>query len=186
MRFALIGLRRNGRAMDQMMAQIPQDRAQLERAFNENRARTDELALCIAPSYACNCRCAYCYEQDKPRPTGVMSQDVQDAIASFVEQRHREQGFSSLDVAWYGGEPSLHLDVVGGLTERLAAWCDGHAVRYRASMISNGVAIDAEAARKPCCNPATISAVARCTTTSSSTRMATCINAMAGWGILAT
>ncbi|HAM15511.1 MAG TPA: hypothetical protein DCP91_06590 [Eggerthellaceae bacterium] len=119
----------------------------LQRATFE-AARTDSsaLALSIVPTYACNYRCPYCYELGHNQVKGKMDKPMMDAICAFVSQRHDALGFTRLLVQWYGGDPSLALDVVEALSERLIAWCDERGVRYEALMLSNANLIDEAAA----------------------------------------
>lgn len=107
---------------------------------------TDRLTLSIAPTYACNCRCPYCYEQDKDTAASMMGPDVRAAILAFVRERFAAHPFSQLSVQWYGGDPSLALDVVEELSGALIAWCDERGVAYSAMMLSNCARIDGAAA----------------------------------------
>lgn len=111
--------------------------------FAQQRANTDTLRLSIAPTYACNCRCAYCYEADKEVPWEFMSNQVEQAIYAFVEQRYEQAPFEILEVEWYGGDPQLCLDIVA----RMAAWfwdfCSQRGIGYISSMLSNCTRIGA-------------------------------------------
>jgi uncharacterized protein len=63
-----------------------------------------ELTLFL--DHACNLRCTYCYNGEKfsrPMPVGTMKAAVQLAL---------DQRPSNLDVAFFGGEPLLHPDLV--------------------------------------------------------------------------
>jgi uncharacterized protein len=75
-----------------------------------------------------------------------MSPEVRDALMRFVEARGAETGFSRLSVQWYGGDPSLALDVVEDLSQRLIDWCGLHGVEYSAMMLTNCNLIDEAAA----------------------------------------
>ena len=118
-----------------------------QRAFDATRSDRSSLTLSLIPTYACNYRCPYCYELGHNKVKGKMDERMMDAVCSFVEDRHAEDGFSSLSVQWYGGDPSLALDVVENLSGRLIAWCDEHEIVYDAMMLSNANLIDAAAAR---------------------------------------
>lgn len=113
--------------------------------FEATRADNGDFYLVVAPTYACNLRCPYCYEQGHNGIKGKMSPDVMDATISFVKSRYFERPFKRLFVQWYGGDPSLALDVVESLSERFIAWCDETGVEYRAMMLSNCNVIDENA-----------------------------------------
>ena len=112
--------------------------------FDAQREDHSELGLVIAPTYACNMRCPYCYEQGHNAIKGMMGDDVIQAIYRFVETRYADHPFQKLYVQWYGGDPSLALDVVEKISSHLIAWCDEHAIEYDALMLTNCNLIDEE------------------------------------------
>ena len=123
---------------------VEDDRDELseqQRRFLSARTAHDQLFLSLAPTYACNCRCAYCYEQDKLTAKSLMSPEVENAIFSFVEERFEATGFTRLFVEWYGGDPQLCLGLVSRLSERLIGFCDARGVEYNAMMLSNSTRI---------------------------------------------
>ena len=111
--------------------------AQQEQLFQAARTNTDMLWLALAPTYACNCRCAYCYEQDKSVSKSLMSPAVEQAVYDFIEERFGATAFSRLYVEWYGGDPQLCLDLVERMTQHFDAFCAEHNVAYSATMLSN-------------------------------------------------
>ena len=115
--------------------------------FQTGREDPSALFLVLAPTYACNFRCPYCYEQGHNGIKGKMGADVMDAICRFVQGRFDERPFAEMQVQWYGGDPSLALDVVEALSRRLMSWCGGHGVEYGAMMLTNCNNIDDAAAR---------------------------------------
>lgn len=110
------------------------ERAELRERHLRDMNETGFLSLCIAPTMACNLRCAYCYEDHEPVR---MTPAVEDGIMRFVERRYGRFGFRELDVMWYGGEPLLEIDLVERLSGRLIAWCEEHGVSYSARVITN-------------------------------------------------
>lgn len=118
----------------------------LHEQFDAQRHSHSDLGLILAPTYACNYRCPYCYELGHNSIKGIMDDEVIDAIYDFIEDRYRDHEFSSLSVAWYGGDPSLALDVVEQMSEWMIAWCDEHGIFYSAEMLTNCNLIDEAAA----------------------------------------
>lgn len=110
--------------------------------FDAQRQDSSQLALVLAPTYACNLRCPYCYEQGHNAIRGIMGPEIIEAIMRFVDGRYAEMGFSDLFVQWYGGDPSLALDVVEDVSTRLINWCDQRGVQYGAMMLTNCNLID--------------------------------------------
>lgn len=115
-------------------------------AFEEQRHEQGELTLALVPTYACNYCCPYCYEQGVTSTPGIMGTRVMDAVMDFIEARHADRPFAKLSVQWYGGDPSLALDVVEDLSEDMIEWCTEHGVAYDAMMLTNCKLIDADAA----------------------------------------
>ena len=116
--------------------------AALGRRIYANRSDHNTLSLSFVPTYACNYRCPYCYEQDRVKLGGKMDARTMDAVIEFVHVHHEQQGFSKLSVQWYGGDPSLVLDVVEELSARLVAFCDAQDVAYEAMMLTNANVIE--------------------------------------------
>jgi len=51
-------------------------------------------------------------------------------------------------VVWYGGEPTLALEQITTLTQKLLRQCEDANIEYGASMVSNGYLLDAQVARR--------------------------------------
>ena len=118
----------------------------LHAAYRAAQQDRRTLALCLAPTYACNLRCPYCYEKDNEAPTRIMDDRVVHAVGDFVQAVHERDGFSRLEVQWYGGDPSLALGAVEDISRMLMTWCAQHDVEYAAMMLSNCARIDDAAA----------------------------------------
>lgn len=127
----------------------PGDELERQRAlFDRERTDASTLTFSFLPTYACNFRCPYCYELGHNKIKGKMEARTMGAIERFVQKRFDASGFSKLSVQWYGGDPSLALDVVAELSQRLLSWAKEHDVAYDAMMLTNANTIDAEAARR--------------------------------------
>lgn len=120
--------------------------AALRDRFEEARRDPKQMMLGFAPTYACNYRCPYCYEQGMHEEYGVMGTEVMDAVVAFAKARFAERPFEKLLVEWYGGDPSLALPQVEQLSERLIAFCDEAGIAYDAFILTNGNLIDDDAA----------------------------------------
>jgi len=108
-----------------------------------SRYSTDSLGLTIAPTMECNFDCVYCYEHISEKAKR-MSQETQDNIVKLIESKIGL--IKSVNIAWYGGEPTLALDTVEALSERIIKVCDDNDIAYSAYIISNGYALDADKA----------------------------------------
>jgi uncharacterized protein len=111
------------------------DELGLQRLTNRaSRFATTHLGLTIAPTMACNFRCSYCFEE---RRSETMTPEVEDAVVAFVERRARE--IQALSLSWFGGEPTLRLDIIERLVGRLGTLCKEKDIAFPPmTMITNG------------------------------------------------
>lgn len=123
-----------------------QEKKNLHQAFIEGERDHSELTLALVPTYACNYRCPYCYEQGVTSIKGKMGDDVMSAVMTFIEARYAEHAFERLSIQWYGGDPSLALDVVEDLSARMLAWCGEQGADYDALILTNCNNIDESSA----------------------------------------
>ncbi len=108
--------------------------------------RNNVLNLTIAPTMACNMRCPYCYEDKNGK---VMTEETKGELIRFVEARLvADAGIRTLSVNWYGGEPLLQKRIIYDLSEEFIQISQKYKVNYDASIITNGVLLDRETAKK--------------------------------------
>lgn len=98
------------------------------------RFNPDFLSLTIAPTRACNFNCPYCYE--KNRINKSMPNQIQDGIIEFVRKKEH---LKSLQITWYGGEPTLQIDTIKYLSSELQKIVPN----YNAFMVTNAYLLDA-------------------------------------------
>lgn len=97
------------------------------------RFDTNALSLTIAPTRMCNFNCPYCYENE--RINKKMSKTAQNDIIEFVKSH---KSIESLNVIWYGGEPTLEYDTINFLS----AECQKIVKNYSAFIVTNGYLLD--------------------------------------------
>lgn len=91
------------------------------------------LILIILPTEVCNFKCGYCYEAFQK---GAMGEDVQKGIIKYVKRNI--SSFTKIQVGWFGGEPTLAMDVVRNLSIEFKKICKVAKKTYSASMTTNG------------------------------------------------
>ena len=102
------------------------------------------LGLTIMPTLDCNFRCSYCFSYTRPERMGAK---VQEALLRFVEDKLTKA--ERLSVTWYGGEPTLCLDLIEALSRRLMTLCQRHGVELLpASIVTNGYLLSAQVAER--------------------------------------
>lgn len=92
------------------------------------------LSLIIIPTYRCNFRCPYCY-QDHEKGL-VMGEDVQDAIIKYV--RKYIANYTSVEIEWFGGEPLLCADIIVKINNAIKQICKVRYKTFKSSITTNG------------------------------------------------
>jgi uncharacterized protein len=118
-----------------------------EQAFDRDRADSSWLALSIAPTYACNYQCPYCYQQRSTLPDN-MGAEVIEGIHRFMADIWERDRYQDFNVQWYGGEPVLCLDLIERMSAEFRAFCEKRAIAYSASIITNASRISEDVARR--------------------------------------
>lgn len=111
----------------------------------KDRMSEHTLSLTIAPTSDCNFRCVYCYEKKSIRKKS-MTLEVEDAIIDLIKSV--KTTISSMNVAWYGGEPLLRFDVIERLSKRIIQICKENNIQYFSSIVTNGYLLTPEIAKK--------------------------------------
>jgi len=123
----------------------------LKYRYQRFKYRTRVMQLTIAPTLQCNFACPYCFERPAPAAESSrssaarMSAQTRAELVDFVARA--AAGLSRLDVSWFGGEPLLAGDIVRELSAEFIRLADAHAVRYAASLVTNGYLLDEPAER---------------------------------------
>lgn len=110
-----------------------------------NRYSSNYLSITIAPTLDCNFACIYCYEKGK-RKKSYMSREVQEALVDFIKAKSK--GISNINIAWYGGEPLLALDVIENITKKVLEICEEKDIEYSSAIVTNGYNLTREVAKK--------------------------------------
>ena len=96
------------------------------------------LHLIIMPTEQCNFRCTYCYEDFA---LGRMSPGIVTGLKLLIERR--APTLDLLAIAWFGGEPTLALDIVADVQSHAQALArQSPGLRVGASMTTNGYLLD--------------------------------------------
>ncbi len=109
----------------------------IARAF---RKSSGYYSYTILPTFACNARCVYCYEQGTAPAS--MTLETADQTAEFILKTRKKA--QKISIVWFGGEPLLRPDIIDRICERLR----NEAVEFDSLMISNGSLITDEIVQK--------------------------------------
>lgn len=93
----------------------------------------ERLHLILMPTESCNLRCTYCYEEFKLKR---MQPSVVDGVKNLLSIRAPQ--LQLLEIAWFGGEPLLAMDVIEGVSRHVRTLRDRHPqLEYRSEMTTN-------------------------------------------------
>ena len=98
--------------------------------------------LVIMPTYDCNFRCPYCYEQHRLKNGetwlgSVMEDETVDAVFAAVDD-YKARGFAFAGCVLYGGEPFLEKN--REVVRRIAGKCKARGIKIQA--ITNGYELE--------------------------------------------
>lgn len=82
----------------------------------------------ILPTFACNARCVYCYEEGMKQVT--MTPEIAEQTVQYILQTKAE---GRIEIGWFGGEPLMGESIIDRICERLQA----EGVEYVSGMITN-------------------------------------------------
>ncbi len=100
--------------------------ATLMKLFDRKKGNRSFMVL---PTFACNARCVYCYEEGVKQVT--MTPETADATVRYIIETHAND---PVKITWFGGEPLLRPDIIDRILEGLRE----AGVRYECGVISNG------------------------------------------------
>lgn len=113
----------------------------LEEKYWKRKGDSTSMTLTILPTLGCNFACNYCFQGIR-KEAAKMPAETQDCLLEWFE-KHLD-GVKQVNVTWFGGEPTLGMDIVRRLSDRMIAMCDKRGIQYGASIITNGSLLDLE------------------------------------------
>ncbi len=94
----------------------------------------------IYPTYRCNLKCTYCFQDKSLRKSKVMDDDVIDKMFETIEIIHKERnGEVPPSITLFGGEPLINVTRQFKAISQILECCTKN--RYKVSIITNGVDI---------------------------------------------
>lgn len=111
------------------------------------QARFADLSpnVTIAPTLACNFRCAYC---DQPAETRAqtITDEIAEAIVAYIDKRL--DSIEQFSVTWYGGEPLLVLPRLMSMQKAILSLCGKRGIGVITCVVTNGWFLDAPTAKR--------------------------------------
>lgn len=121
------------------------ERVRLKTKVEEIKKGQSSLTLTILPTLSCNFNCNYCFEGVDKKECS-MDELTQDGIVTWIDRNCKK--LKNLNVTWFGGEPTLGMDIIESLSKKLIALCEKKRIHYSAAIVSNGSLLTQENVRK--------------------------------------
>lgn len=99
----------------------------------------DTLLITMMPTEGCNFRCPYCYEDHSAIS---MRRKTLDRIFEYLTEQATH--FKQINIAWFGGEPTLCKDVILETSSLIQNLQQKNDFNYSANMTTNGYLLDIE------------------------------------------
>ncbi len=93
------------------------------------------LMLTVAPTFACNFKCVYCFENNT-QPV-FMSDDTEEKLIDFIKKYSSAQ---YIGLSWFGGEPLLCFDRMKTITQKIKNLNK----KFSAILVTNGYLLSKE------------------------------------------
>lgn len=115
----------------------------VKKGFNESYAAHAEylkeiggsdLELTIVPTFRCNCRCPYCY-QDHERGM-ILDKNMQEAIIKFIKKNISH--YTGVQISWFGGEPLLCSEMILYMNNEIRKICTMRYKTFKSAITTNG------------------------------------------------
>ncbi|MBC7222541.1 radical SAM protein [Candidatus Bipolaricaulota bacterium] len=91
----------------------------------------------VIPTYECNLRCVYCYEEGIPRSGGVISRSRLEAMLEVIEHISASATVEKTQLVLFGGEPLLNRPAQVEAVRRVLEY--GQERHWELEVVTNGV-----------------------------------------------
>ena len=102
------------------------------------------LFISIMPTLNCNLRCPYCFEH---HDNNNITPEVEESILAYVKDKITNTNLEILKVDWYGGEPTLKMDVIARMANKFIEICAENGLTYISSITTNATLLSEKNAR---------------------------------------
>lgn len=122
---------------------IVQDEAEEKRKlkdfFRQLKYESDKLTFeaTILTTYACNFRCAYCFEESV-REKIFMDQETSDLVIKWLISRAEKRNLKKIYLVYYGGEPLLNIRPIYDISWHIREWAQKKGMDFAFGIITNG------------------------------------------------
>lgn len=109
-------------------------------------ATNDELRIVVLPTYNCNLRCTYCFE-DCTNYSLITDKEVSQIIEFVREQTNSNHQYKRVSVVLFGGEPLICASSCINICDAIRQICAKNELAFESKIITNATLITPEIIR---------------------------------------
>lgn len=117
----------------------------LNQRYQFMKYRNRGLYVTIIPTFRCNLRCGYCF-QDRNNNDTMSEKTKKLLIRSLKQNINASSHYKILSTIWYGGEPLLMVDDILGIGLKLKRYCETKKLKYESNIITNATLLNEKTA----------------------------------------
>lgn len=109
----------------------------------ENKKIISETKITILPTFSCNLKCEYCFENEESRYNKIPELNKEEyllKIIEFIRNNKQVKNEKNLTINWYGGEPLLQYEFIKNATLEINKNFPDKKIQYY--LITNGFLLD--------------------------------------------
>ena len=122
--------------------EVDEDR-ELQYWFHQFRYDPSILSITTLTTYACNLRCAYCFQGGLHSPSS-MDGETSRKVIRWVSEKLRTLSPPAVELVFYGGEPLLNPKAIRLISREMSEITRPMGIQLNISIITNGVLLDGE------------------------------------------
>ena len=120
---------------------------ELENWFMRLKHNTEELAITIFTTFACNLKCTYCFQEFTKGKASIKSA-VADKMVEWIKKKISEVRPKNLELLFFGGEPLLNIKAIESISKKIKAEAKSKGIDFRFDLITNGTLLTVETVKK--------------------------------------
>lgn len=99
----------------------------------------DEYTLMIVPTFDCNLRCWYCYQDHRSQN---MSEETVLRVKRHIRKYLLEHSVKRFHIQWFGGEPLLKFNILYDISTYAKGVCEELGVKMDCNITTNSLLLD--------------------------------------------
>lgn len=116
---------------------------EIKRAYHTQEKEV--FSITVVPTLSCNFKCPYCYVSTIPsKQKKVISPAICKRILKYIKQEMLDKDYTMCQIIWFGGEPTLALEVIEDFMEKLSKLSEEIGFLTTSTIVTNGYLLSEE------------------------------------------